>query len=194
MSELDVARLLTAIRFAAGKHRHQRRKDALVTPYINHPIEVAEVLAVVGGITDLVHLQAAILHDTIEDTQTSGIELEELFGKAVRQLVEEVTDDKRLPKSERKRLQIEHTPCLSGQARQLKLADKVCNVRDLGQSVPEEWSLQRCLEYLDWAEQVVAGCRGLNSRLEAFFDQTIANSRRVLQRPPNEPKGDWSAS
>ncbi len=183
MSEQDVtARLLTAIRFAAGKHCHQRRKDAAASPYINHPIEVAEILAVVGGVTDMVHLQAAILHDTIEDTQTSGEELEGLFGEAVRRLVEEVTDDKRLPKMERKRLQIEHTPSLSRQAKQLKLADKICNVRDLGQSVPKDWSRQRCLEYLDWAEQVVAGCRGSSSPLEALFEQTVSESRRLLHQ------------
>lgn len=181
MSEHDVtARLLTAIRFAAEKHRHQRRKDIAASPYINHPIEVAEVLAVVGGVTDVIHLQAAILHDTIEDTQTSGDELEGIFGEAVRRLVDEVSDDKSLPKVDRKRLQIEHTPSLSCQAKQLKLADKICNVRDLAQSVPKEWSLQRCLEYLDWAEQVIVGCRGSNSRLEAYFEQAVSESRHLL--------------
>ena len=92
------ALLLAALRFAAHKHSRQRRKDSEATPYINHPIEVAEVLSRVGGITDLPTLQAAILHDTIADTETSPQELEDHFGQEVRLLVQEVTDDKSLPK------------------------------------------------------------------------------------------------
>ena len=181
-NDFDVAaQLLSALRFAAEKHRTQRRKDAEASPYINHPIEVAETLAVHGGVTDVVQLQAAILHDTIEDTQTSGDELESRFGVGVRRLVEEVTDDKSLPKAERKRLQVEHAPGLSSSAKQLKLADKICNVRDLGKNIPKDWSLQRCREYLDWAEAVVAGCRGSNAMLEAAFDQAVTESRILLQ-------------
>src|ERR1051325_3962960 len=95
--------LLTALHFAADKHRDQRRKDEGASPYINHPIELAELLARVGGVRDLVVLQAAILHDTIEDTQTTPEELEEHFGKRVREVVLEVTDDKTLLKTDRKR-------------------------------------------------------------------------------------------
>ena len=94
--------LLAALRFAAEKHRSQRRKDSESTPYINHPIAVAELLARVGKVDNLELLQAAILHDTIEDTETTAQELDERFGERVRRLVEEVTDDKRLPKAERK--------------------------------------------------------------------------------------------
>src|SRR4051794_29805879 len=117
--------LLKALKFAAQKHRNQRRKDSDASPYINHLIEVAEALASVGGITDLTTLQAAVLHDTIEDTQTSPEELEALFGSEVRGLVEEMTDDKRLPKAERKRLQTERAPRLSNRAKQIKIADKI---------------------------------------------------------------------
>src|SRR4051812_9768931 len=102
------ADLLHALHFAADKHRDQRRKDVGASPYINHPIEVAELLARVGDITDRVTLQAAILHDTIEDTNTTPEELDAAFGPDVRRVVEEVTDDKNLKKEERKRLQIEH--------------------------------------------------------------------------------------
>src|SRR5688572_17734792 len=117
--------LLKAIHFAADKHRDQRRKDEGASPYINHPIEVAELIARVGGVSDLVTLQAAILHDTIEDTQTTSEELETHFGERVRKVVEEVTDDKALLKVDRKRLQIEHSPHLSREAQMVKLADKI---------------------------------------------------------------------
>jgi guanosine-3',5'-bis(diphosphate) 3'-pyrophosphohydrolase len=179
MNDLAV-QLLSALRFAADKHRTQRRKSAADTPYINHPIEVAETLAVVGGVRDGVLLQAAILHDTVEDTDTTLDELERHFGAAVRKLVGEVTDDKSKPKQVRKQLQIEHAPALSLQAKQLKLADKICNVRDLGHSPPMDWGQTRCLEYMDWAEKVVAGCRGANVQLEALFDASVAESRRLL--------------
>jgi len=183
----ELTRLLGAICFAAEKHRTQRRKDVDASPYINHPIEVARILADEGGVTALEHLQAALLHDTIEDTSTTGDELESRFGPWVRALVEEVTDDKSLPKAERKRLQIEHAPSLSAAARELKLADKICNVADLGRSVPKDWPLERCVDYLEWAEKVVAGCRGVNARLEACFDETVRESRRLLLNRAAEP-------
>jgi guanosine-3',5'-bis(diphosphate) 3'-pyrophosphohydrolase len=174
-----IASLLTALRFAAEKHRQQRRKDG-DTPYINHPIEVAELLATRGGISDMAILQAAVLHDTIEDTETTGEELEMAFGPEVRNFVEEVTDDKSLPKAQRKQLQIEHAPHLSAGARQIKLADKISNIRSIGHCPPTDWPLTRCREYLVWAERVVTGLRGANAALEARFDEVLAESRRRL--------------
>ena len=174
------AAILKALHFAAIKHRDQRRKDVEASPYINHPIEVAELLVRVGKVTDPVTLQGAILHDTIEDTRTSPEELEESFGSEVRQVVEEVTDDKRLPKAERKRLQIEHAPHLSDRARQIKLGDKISNVLAVTAAPPADWSLERRLEYLDWTERVVAGCRGCNAALESLYDEALAEGRRSL--------------
>ncbi len=174
------ASLLTALRFAAGKHRDQRRKGADACPYINHPIEVAEILSRVGGITDLATLQAAILHDTIEDTQTTGAELETHFGEEVRRLVEEVTDDKNLPKLERKRLQIEHAGQMSPKAKIIKIADKISNVCDVTHFPPIHWPHQRRVEYLDWAERVVEGLRGSSLPLEKLFEETITEARGVL--------------
>lgn len=172
--------ILQALEFAAIKHRDQRRKDEVASPYINHPIAVANLLVQTGGITDTVTLMGAILHDTIEDTATTAAELETHFGPEVRRVVEEVTDDKQLPKAERKRLQIEHAPHLSTRARQIKLADKISNVRDIIQSPPSTWPLKRRQEYLDWTEQVIAGCRGVNAPLEALYDQTLARGRQAL--------------
>jgi guanosine-3',5'-bis(diphosphate) 3'-pyrophosphohydrolase len=174
------ATILKALRFAAIKHRDQRRKDAEVSPYINHPIEVAELLARVGGVTDLVILHSAILHDTIEDTKTTPEEVEAEFGPEVRGVVEEVTDDKRLPKAERKRLQIEHAPHLSERAKQVKIADKISNVRAVTVTPPIDWSLERRREYLDWSENVVAGLRGCNQSLESYYYQILEQGRRVL--------------
>jgi guanosine-3',5'-bis(diphosphate) 3'-pyrophosphohydrolase len=178
--DASLTALLTSLHFAADKHRDQRRKNREARPYINHPIEVAEILSRVGGVTDLATLQAAILHDTIEDTQTTGAELEACFGVEVRRLVEEVTDDQRLPKAERKRLQIEHAPYLSPKARLIKIADKISNVRDVTHSPPAHWPHHRRCEYLDWAEKVVAGLRGSNPAVEELFEQVLKEGRSLL--------------
>lgn len=179
-SSAIAASLLTALKFAADKHRSQRRKGADACPYINHPIEVAEILSGVGNVSDLATLQAAILHDTIEDTQTTGHELEEHFGEEVRRLVEEVTDDKSLPKLERKRLQIEHAPHISSKAKLIKIADKISNVRDVTHFPPTHWPHQRRVEYLDWAEKVVEGLRGCSLAIEKLFEETLNEARSVL--------------
>jgi len=175
---VDPATLLRAARFAAERHRDQRRKDAEASPYINHPLAVAGVLAVEGGVVEETLLVAALLHDTVEDTETSFREIEEVFGSRVRWLVEEVTDDASLPKKTRKQLQVEHAPRLSSSAKQLKMADKICNVRDIVESPPADWSQQRKTEYLEWTEQVVAGCRGVNQKLDAIYDAALAAARR----------------
>jgi (p)ppGpp synthase/HD superfamily hydrolase len=176
----DPARLLQALHFSAQKHRDQRRKDHRGSPYINHPIEVAAVLATVGGVGDLTTLIAAILHDTIEDTQTTPDEVEQRFGREVRLLVEEMTDDKSLDKQVRKQLQIEHAQNASHRAKLIKLGDKICNVRDVTHEPPAGWDLERRREYLDWTERVVAGCRGASAELEAYYDQLLREGRKAL--------------
>ena len=180
---MTAALVLQALQFAALKHRDQRRKDEMASPYVNHLIAVANLLANVGDVTDPVTLMGGILHDTLEDTQTTPDELEATFGPAVRQVVQEVTDDKSLPKVERKRLQIEHAPHLSIHARQIKLADKISNVQDIIISPPKNWPLDRRQEYLAWTEQVVAGCRGANPALEALYDQILATGWQTLGKP-----------
>jgi (p)ppGpp synthase/HD superfamily hydrolase len=177
-----LAPLLGALRLAAEKHRDQRRKGVDASPYINHPIEVAELLARIGGVRDVEVLAAAILHDTIEDTETSPEELERAFGARVRSLVVEVTDDKSLPKAERKRLQREHAPHLSQGAKQIKLCDKISNVREVGASPPDGWSLERRTDYIAWSRSVVDGCRGANAELEACFDRVAADAEAALSR------------
>jgi GTP diphosphokinase / guanosine-3',5'-bis(diphosphate) 3'-diphosphatase len=132
--------IIKASAFAAAKHRNQRRKDAEASPYINHPIALADVLANEGGIEDPTVLCAAILHDTIEDTETTPEELERHFGRHVAAIVLEVTDDKSLEKHVRKQLQIDHAPHISREAKLVKLADKICNLRDILDSPPADWS------------------------------------------------------
>ena len=178
----DLALLLRAASFSAHRHRHQSRKGDDPPPYINHPLEVACILANVGGISDVTTLVAALLHDTVEDTSASPEELEGEFGPEVRLLVEEVTDDKSLEKDVRKRLQIEHTPTLSIPAKQIKLGDKICNTRDVVENPPSDWDLTRRLEYLDWATDVVAGCRGVNEPLERYFDRLVTEGRATLEK------------
>jgi guanosine-3',5'-bis(diphosphate) 3'-pyrophosphohydrolase len=178
----DAPLLLRAIAFAADRHRTQRRKDRAATPYINHPIDVAWLLAGVGGVRDLHVLAAAILHDTVEDTGTLPEDLETAFGSEVRRLVEALSDDKSLPKAVRKRLQIEHAPHLPRPAKLIRLADLTSNLTDLADSRPARWPLRRCQEYVEWAACVAAGCRGVNPALEAAFDKARRRARRVLAR------------
>ncbi len=173
------AELLRALQFAAERHSGQRRKSG-DTPYVNHVIDVAAILAVEAGVTTEDVLVAAVLHDTVEDTPTTFAEIEERFGVQVAGLVAEMTDDKRLPKMRRKELQIEHAPELSDDAKRLKLADKIANVRDLKESPPLGWSLERKIAYLDWTEAVVAGCRGVDPTLERIYDDVLARGRAAL--------------
>ena len=168
--EQDLPLLLRALAFAAHKHRDQRRKDAEASPYINHPIALAEVLAEEGAIADIEVLAAALLHDTIEDTATTAEELRATFGARIAGLVEEVSDDQSLEKAYRKRLQIEHAAGLSAGAKLVKLADKICNLRDVAERPPAKWDLERRRDYFDWARRVVEGLRGAHPRLEAAFD------------------------
>lgn len=167
-------RLIDALEFAAHKHRDQRRKDVHASPYINHPIALAHVLAVEAAIDDEKTLIAAILHDTIEDTETTFEELRERFGLKVAEIVAEVTDDKSLPKLRRKELQIEHAPHLTRRAKLVKLADKICNLRDMAAHPPHDWPLARRREYFDWAKQVIDGLRGTHRKLEKLFDAAYA--------------------
>lgn len=172
--DTSLALVLRAAAFAAERHRNQRRKDAEASPYINHPIALANILAHEAGIVDPVVLAAALLHDTIEDTDTTAHELNAAFGSEIAGIVCEVTDDKSLPKVERKRLQIEHATTLSARAKLVKLVDKIANLRDISATPPMDWSLERRCEYFVWASQVVEGLRGTNARLEALFDLEYA--------------------
>ena len=170
----DLPLVLKALAFAADKHRDQRRKDAAASPYINHPIALANVLVREGEVTDADVLAAALLHDTVEDTQTTPAELRAAFGPAIAAIVEEVTDDKSLPKAERKRLQVEHAATMSEAAKLVKLADKICNLRDMADQPPSKWDLARRREYFEWAKAVIDRLRGVHPKLEALFDAAYA--------------------
>ena len=170
----ELALLLKALAFAAHKHRDQRRKDAQASPYINHPIALADVLVNEGGVTDFEVLCAALLHDTVEDTATTHQELVDGFGSRIARIVAEVTDDQALPKAERKRLQVEHAASISAEAKLVKLADKICNLRDVADNPPAGWDLARRREYFDWAKAVVDRLRGAHPELERLFDQAYS--------------------
>jgi guanosine-3',5'-bis(diphosphate) 3'-pyrophosphohydrolase len=177
MEGSSVALVLRAAAFAAEKHRAQRRKDADASPYINHPLALANVLANLGGVTDAEVLCAALLHDTVEDTMTTEAELRAHFGAAIAGIVMEVTDDRSLPKSVRKQAQIDHASGCSHGAKLVKVADKVCNLQDLLDSPPKSWPPERKRAYFDWASRVVAGMRGTNAAIERRFDELLAQGR-----------------
>jgi guanosine-3',5'-bis(diphosphate) 3'-pyrophosphohydrolase len=182
MEDVDgLVAILDAAAFAADKHRHQRRKDAHASPYINHPLALARTLAITGGISDPETLCAALLHDTVEDTDTSFDELEKRFGGSVASIVREVTDDKALEKSERKRLQVEKAASKSHEAKLVKLADKISNLRDIIGSPPLEWSRERKVEYFEWAAKVVNAMRGTDQALEDEFDRLFGLGMQVFE-------------
>lgn len=167
--------LIRAVDFAAEKHRMQRRKDADASPYINHPIALVRVL-VEAGIEDPLVLRAAVLHDTVEDTETSLEELVEHFGAEVAGVVAEVTDDKSLDKAARKESQVARAAHSSPAAKLVKLADKICNLRDLLGAPPAGWSAERKREYFHWAGRVIDGVRGTHAGLESRFDALLARA------------------
>ena len=166
--------------FAARRHVDQKRKGAAREPYINHLAEVACLLSEATGGEDGALVAAGFLHDTLEDTETELEELQAVFGEDIASLVADVTDDKSLPKAERKRLQIATAAKKSARARLLKIADKTSNLRALAASPPADWDLARALEYVVWSEQVVSHCRGLNMKLERAFDVAVVNARTAI--------------
>lgn len=172
----QVETLLKALTFAAEKHRNQRRKDQSGTPYINHPIGLVSILCHEAGIFDPEVLMGALLHDTVEDTDTQFSEIQALFGSGVEHIVRQVTDDKSLPKAVRKQQQIEHAAHVSDQAKLVKLADKIHNLRDLVKSPPASWSPERRREYCLWSKQVVDQLRGVHPPLEALFDEVYTQA------------------
>jgi GTP diphosphokinase / guanosine-3',5'-bis(diphosphate) 3'-diphosphatase len=172
---------LKAIHFSADKHRYQRRKDEMHSPYINHPIDVTQRLWEIGNVRDTTTLISSLLHDTLEDTQTTPDEIQAIFGEEVLFVVQEVTDDKSLPKQVRKRLQVEHAPHISNRAKLIKLADKSCNLLDLIYSPPRGWNLKRRQQYLLWTEKVVDRLRGTNQTLEEKYDDLLNQGKKLLE-------------
>ncbi|RKP15264.1 guanosine-3',5'-bis 3'-pyrophosphohydrolase MESH1-like protein [Piptocephalis cylindrospora] len=174
MVNLDL--LLQTAEYAAKKHRDQRRKDPEQTPYINHPLGVTRLLTS-AGITHLPTLQAALLHDTVEDTDTTVSEVCTVFGLEVATIVKECTDDTTLPKAERKRRQILAAPTVSLEAKRVKLADKLYNLRDLLRTLPLGWTDERKLEYFAWAKKVTDGCQGacppLEDQLKQLYQEVL---------------------
>ena len=173
-----ISLLFKALAFSAEKHRTQKRKDIDKSPYINHPIALANILAKRWVIDENV-LCAAILHDTIEDTETTADELRKNFGEKITSIVLEVSDDKSLDKEVRKQLQIDHAASLSKEAKLVKLADKIANITDIINTPPVDWSKARKQEYFAWAKAVVDNLRGAHQGLEKEFDDLITNPRII---------------
>ncbi|HME07195.1 MAG TPA: HD domain-containing protein [Bryobacteraceae bacterium] len=177
-----VSQVLDAALFAAEKHARQKRKGAAGEPYVNHLIEVAGLIAAALAEPDTNLLMAALLHDTIEDTGATKDELAVRFGSDVANLVAEVTDDKSLPKQERKRLQVENAPKKSARAQTIKIADKISNLRAILSSPPADWDYQRRRDYFTWAKQVVDGLTAPNPILKSEFEATFQKFDDVVGR------------
>jgi (p)ppGpp synthase/HD superfamily hydrolase len=177
----DLQAILSAADFAAKKHAAQKRKGAAAEPYVNHLIEVAYLVSTATPAPDSQTVMAAFLHDTIEDVGVTAAELSEQFGPDVAALVLEVTDDKSLPKAERKRLQVEHAPHKSARAQTIKLADKISNLRSVLYSPPADWSLERRREYFAWAKRVVDGLTAPDPGLKSEFELMLKKFEEATQ-------------
>jgi GTP diphosphokinase / guanosine-3',5'-bis(diphosphate) 3'-diphosphatase len=178
----EIMLLARAWRVAAERHVNQRRKGKSAEPYVNHLAEVAELVAEATQGDDPHLVAAAVLHDTVEDTGLTQADLAAQFGADVAGLVAEVTDDKTLPKDERKLRQIEHASEISHRAKLLKLADKTSNLRSLANSPPADWSMERKQQYLRWAQDVVGKLRGTNAWLEVQFEAAAEKLERLFKQ------------
>lgn len=172
--------LSKAIVFAAQCHSGQYRKDGK-TPYINHPLEVMNLVVTHVDQPHQDVLIAAVLHDVVEDTHVTSAEIKHMFGAAVAHLVDELTDDKTLSKEERKRIQLQEVHTLSPQGKLLRLCDKICNVYDILYAPPGDWDLKRRLDYIKWAKAVVDKIRGTHVLLEKRFDELYEAGIRLLK-------------
>jgi guanosine-3',5'-bis(diphosphate) 3'-pyrophosphohydrolase len=166
--------------FAARRHSGQQRKGRGNESYLNHLAEVANLLSMATEGTDAELVAAGWLHDTVEDTQTTRQELARTFGERVAALVVEVTDDMTLPKRERRQKQIVDAPRKSPGAKLIKIADKISNIRARIVPQPNPDERDDLIEYVTWAEKVVAGCRGVNAVLDRMFDETVKLARSTL--------------
>ncbi len=175
----DAVTLLTrAFAFAAHRHGGQRRNAAVEEPYLNHLTEVANLLAYATDGGDLVLVCAGVLHDSLEDTETTDEELRTLFGPDIADLVREVTDPPGQDESERRQRQVMHAPTLSPKAKLLKVADKTSNIRERIAHRPAALSDEQLRDYIEWGGMVVAGCRGLNDKLEDAFAEAYETAMR----------------
>jgi (p)ppGpp synthase/HD superfamily hydrolase len=173
--------VLKAAERAAHWHTCQRRKGAAQEPYINHLLEVARLVAEATGGRDPALVVAALLHDAVEDQDVSRAAIVQEFGEDVAALVMDVTDDKTLPKDERKRLQVVHAPELSPRSALLKLADKTSNLTAMAVSPPADWSAERRREYVQWGRDVVAGLKVENAWLEERFADAADAAERAAR-------------
>lgn len=171
---------IKALSFASVKHSAQRRKGSAEIPYINHLISVTHILYFTGNERDPEILAASILHDIIEDTEVTESELNAIFGNRVASVVAEVTDNMALTYEERKREQIKKAEFISGDAKKIKIADKISNINDI-LTQPLNWSERRKMQYVDWALQVVQNCKGVNTNLDLAFTEIYTKAKAILK-------------
>jgi guanosine-3',5'-bis(diphosphate) 3'-pyrophosphohydrolase len=173
MTAQEIQEVCMGVEFAAEKHQLQTRKNPEKTPYISHPIGVANYLIDTGEVRDPSIIIGALLHDTVEDTQTTWEEIEKRFGVRVANYVREMTDDKSLDKEARKRSQIVAASQKSKGAAQIKLADKLYNLNDLSHQPPKDWSQLRIDQYYEWAHSVIHRLPKVNDKLFQAVNDVI---------------------
>ncbi len=173
-------KIFAALEYASWQHRFQRRKGFSRIPYINHPIRVAKILIdlIDNPLEELI--LAAILHDVVEDTDSTLEDITRLFGAKVSSIVEEVTDDMTLSPQMRKDLQIVKAKNLTDEAKLIKIADKISNINDLI-NYPISWTNVRKKKYILWSQKVVDGCRGIDPALDKHFDNTCTRGLKKIK-------------
>ncbi|MER2606410.1 MAG: HD domain-containing protein [Siculibacillus sp.] len=185
-----IARLSHAAHYAARAHKDQQRKGIDAEPYVNHCLEVAELVAHADTPGDVEVVIAALLHDTVEDVGVTREDLARDFGERVAELVMHVTDDKTLAKDRRKWLQIEHAPGLPRDAKLIKIADKTSNLRALVRTPPQGWDRARLAHYVVWAQAVVTACGPVDAGLEQAFGEAHAVAERAYCGSEDTDGGD----
>lgn len=173
-----------ALAFAAEQHKYQRRGGYDPLPYINHLIKVSSAIIQIGQEENPDIIIAAILHDVVEDSDTSYEDLAGQFGAPVADIVAELTDDMELPYNQRKALQVEGASKLSLAARKIRIADKASNIQDIF-TYPLDWKEEKKIAYLENSLTIVDQIRGTHAALEAWFDQSVQFARKVLSQTPN---------
>jgi guanosine-3',5'-bis(diphosphate) 3'-pyrophosphohydrolase len=176
----DLTRVMKAADAAARWHVHQRRKGTAQEPYVNHLLEVAHLVAAATDGREADVVIAALLHDAVEDQDVTAETIAREFGRDVADIVMEVTDDKSLPKAQRKQRQVDSAGHKSRAAKLIKLADKTSNLRAISLSPAPDWSIERRLEYIRWAKQVVAALRGVSPWLEQQFDDAAKRAEESV--------------
>jgi len=175
LNEKDAEAVLGAAIFATEKHKSQVRSNEKKTPYIIHPIEVADLVMKIGHVYDKDVLITALLHDVMDDTQTTYEQITSLYGTKVSSYLEEMTSKQGLSLKEQKKQQIMQAFRQNPSVAIIKLSDKLSNLKTLATSPPPSWSRDRIDQYFQWAQTVIENLPESNQLLKKAVKNVISD-------------------